>query len=143
MLLDSVSAWSISPRDSGIAMAEKPILTGAFRRLLDEVERRLAVVIGGIAGGAELQRIGRRVDALRANAAGEQQRHAGVLGFLHDRRIGRRQAGIDDQNGLVLGDQLLGIGGGLRGLRAIVFENERDLVAVHPALGVDAVDIDA
>ena len=50
----------------------KADLHRAFRRRLDEVERRLTVVMRGIAGGAELQRIGRRIDALRADAAREQ-----------------------------------------------------------------------
>jgi hypothetical protein len=82
------------------------ILRGVFY----ESERGAAVVGRRIRGGAELQRVGRRIDFLGTDAAGEQQRHIGALGFGDHRRIGRREARIDHQDHIVLRQQLLGVG---------------------------------
>ena len=44
---------------------------------------------------------------------------------------------------VVLREQLLGVGGGLGGLRAVVLDDQLDLLAVDAAGRIDAIDVDA
>ena len=124
-------------------MAAKPIFTGSLADLLDEGECGAAVIGRGERRGAELAFVGRRINILRADRAGEYQRHAGALGLGHDRRVGRGQARVEQQHDIVLGQQLLGVRGSLRRLRRVILDDEVDLLAVDSARGVDPVDIDA
>src|SRR4029077_13753832 len=59
------------------------------------------------------------------------------------RREGRGQAGVQQQQDVVLRQQLLGVGGRLAGLGGVVRQNEVDLLAGNAAGGVDAIDIEA
>ena len=124
-------------------MAENPDLYRTFRRCFNEIEGRATVELRGIACGAELQRIGGRVNALRADTACEQQRYVRAFAFRDHRGVGRRQARIHHQDDIVLGDQLLCVGGCLRGLRPVIFDQQLDLFSIDAAGRVDAIDIDA
>ena len=105
-----------------------------LRRLLDEGERRAAVIAAGKGGGAELERLGGRVDFLRADRAHEQQRHIGALRLRHHRGVGGGQAREDQQADIVLGEEPLRVGRGLGRLRLVIEDVELDLPPLDAAL---------
>ena len=113
-----------------------------FRLRLHEAERALRIEVRAERAGAELQRICRRIGLLGTNRAGEEERHVGALRFGDHRRVGGRQAAVDKHQHVVL-RQFLRVRGGARRLRAIVENDQADLLAVDPTSAVDVVDVDA
>ena len=111
---------------------------------LDEGQRGLRSRSGPpIGGGAELQRIGRRVGSLWADGAGVVEAARPRALDLNNDQSARRSttaAGDQHEHRVILGDQLLGVGGCCGGRLAELSINDHlDMLAVDAALGVDGV----